>query len=226
MNMMRWYGKRTDRHRGNMREQSTGSAHPVPSFSLGSLCDRLFRPGLLCLAMLAGLFGCRPPASGPLYLDRGVPFALREPGAGPAFFSTQEVRFFMADGSQETLVTTVENDASRLSIVASTPMGQTLFTVQVQGGQVAVDKRIPLPQVFDPRLLPALIQLANWPLDEVRKGLDAGATLEETGGVRTLRRKGRISLTLQREGAAPPYSKVTLELPAASLRAVITTLED
>lgn len=172
------------------------------------------------------LVGCRPPATGPLLLGRGVPFALRAPADGPAFFSTQEVRFLMPDGSEELLVTTVENDAERMSIVASTPMGQTLFTIQVHQGTVVIDKRIPLPQRFDPRLLPALIQLASWPLEEARKGLGPGATLEETGEVRELRRKGRTVLTLRREGPAPLFTKITLDIPAASLRAIITTLEE
>lgn len=180
---------------------------------------------LLPLFMLF-LGGCHPPATGPLYLGRGVPFALRAPSEGPKFFSTQEVLFQMPDGSEERLVTTVENDAERMSIVASTPMGQTLFTIRLEQGAVVVDKRIPLPDRFDLRLLPALIQLANWPLEEVRKGLDAGATLEETGGLRTLRRKDRKVLVLQREGASAPYPKVTVDLPAVSIRALITTLEE
>lgn len=173
-----------------------------------------------------GLLGCRPPANGPLYLGRGVPFVLRAPADGPRLFSTQSVRFMMPDGSEELLVTSVENTPERMSIVASTPMGQTLFTIQLQQGAVTVDKRIPLPQMFDPRLLPALIQLANWPLEDLRKGLDPGTTLEEAGELRELRRKGRTVLTLRREGQAPNFKTVTLDLPAASIRAIITTLED
>lgn len=172
------------------------------------------------------LLGCRPPASAPLYLGRGVPFELRAPAEGPKFFSTQEVRFQMPDGSEELLVTSVENDAERMSIVASTPMGQTLFTIQLQGGAVIVDKRIPLPQRFDPRLLPALIQLGTWPLENLRKSLAPGTTLEETGEVRELRRKGRTVLTLHREGQPPLFKKITLDIPTASIRAIITTLED
>jgi len=183
---------------------------------------------VLWLAPLVALalIGCRNPANGPLMLGRGVPFALRAPADGPKLFSTQEVRFHMPDGSEELLVTSVENDAERMSIVASTPMGQTLFTIQLKQGAVLVDKRSPLPQMFDPRLLPALIQLANWPLEELRKGLEANATLDENGEVRELRRKGRTVLTLRREGQPPLFKKVTLDIPSASIRATITTLED
>jgi len=41
-----------------------------------------------------------------------------------------------------------------------------------------------------------------------------------------LRRKARTVLTLRREGQAPNFKTVTLDLPAASIRAIITTLED
>jgi hypothetical protein len=159
-------------------------------------------------------------------LGRGVPFVLRSPSEGPKLFTTQEVIFQLPGDREELLVTSLENDADHLSIVASSPMGQTLFTLQLKQAIVALDARVPLPKEFDPRLLPALIQFANWPLDSVRQGLEADAVLQEEGQVRTLRRKGRTILTLRREGTAPPYRKITLEIPSASIRAVITTLED
>ena len=179
------------------------------------------------LPLLAlGFGGCAKPSSGTLLLGRGVPFVLRSPGEGPRLFSTQEVVFQLPGGREEILVTSLENDADHMSIVASTPMGQTLFTLQLRQGVVTLDARVPLPKKFDPRLLPALIQLSDWPLEEIRKGLKADASIEENGQLRILRRKGRTVLTLLREGKAPPYIKTTLEIPSASIRAVITTLED
>jgi len=185
---------------------------------------RLLRLLPLIGLLLAG--GCKPPTDGPLWLGRGVPFVLRGPAEGPKFFASQEVLFHLPNGQEEQLVTSVENDGSRLSIVASTPMGLTLFTLQLQQGAVTLDKRVPLPRLFDPRLLPALIQLSDWPLEDLRKGLRPDATLEDEGQVRVLRRKGKTILTLKREGDAPPYRKTFLEIPSVSISAVITTLED
>jgi len=159
-------------------------------------------------------------------LGRGVPFVLRPPGEGPKLFATQEVVFKLPGGREEVLVTSLENDADHMSIVASSPMGQTLFTLQFRQNTFTLDARVPLPKEFDPRLLAALIQFANWPLDDVRKGLKADAYLQEEDQLRTLRRKGRTVLTLRREGAAAPYRRITLEIPSASILAVITTLED
>jgi hypothetical protein len=176
------------------------------------------------LAIFLG--GCRNPSTGPLLLGRGVPFVLRSPSEGPRLFVTQEVLFQLPGDREERLLTSLENDADHLSIVASSPMGQTLFTLQLRQGIVTVDARVPLPKEFDTRLLPALIQLANWPLEDLRKGLEADASLQEVDQIRSLRRKGRIVLTLQREGTVPPYRKIVLELPSASMRAIITTLEE
>lgn len=184
---------------------------------------------ILQLIPLFGLLllgGCRTPSSGPIWLGRGVPFVLRPPSEGPKLFTTQEVIFQLPEGREERLLTYMENDSDRLSIVASSPMGQTLFTLQLRQGIVTLDARVPLPKGFDPRLLLALIQIANWPLDDVRKGLKADALIQDEGQVRTLRLKGRTLLTLRREGTAPPFREIWMEIPPASIRAVITTLED
>jgi len=191
---------------------------------LDELCPsaRIFA-SLLVLCLLPG---CRPSPGGPLYLARGVRFELRAPAGGPAFFQSQDVRFQLPGGQEEQLITAVENDAVHTSVVASSPLGLTLFTLQLKDGQVTLDQRVPLPDRFDPRLLPALIQLANWPLEDLQQGLSPGAVLEEEGALRTLRLKGKIVLTLKREGEVPPYGKVSLEIPAHGIRAEITTLQE
>ena len=180
----------------------------------------------LWLGLLLLIPGCRVPTTGPVRLARGVPFVLRAPEAGPKFFASQEVVFHPPGGGAETLLTAVENDGKRLSIVASTPVGLTLFTVQVQGGAATVDARVPLPARLDPRLLPALVQLANWPLEDLRLGLEAGALLQDAGPVRTLSRKGRVVLTLTRDGQAPPFRSVAVAIPALGITLDIRTLEE
>ncbi len=168
------------------------------------------------------LGGCRNPGSGPLMLGRGVSFVLRAPAEGPRLFSTREVLFRLPGGQEERLITSLENDGERLSIVCSSPMGMTLFIVQLRQGLVTVDARVPLPKALDPRLLPALIQLSEWPLEDLRRGLNPEASLDEEGPQRILRRKGKILLILKREGAR----RTTLEIPSVSMSAVITSLDE
>lgn len=180
-------------------------------------------PGALALLLLAG---CRAPHTGPVRLERGAPFTLCPPGAGPAFFATQEVVFTPAQGEPETFLTTVESTPERLSLVASTPFGQTLFTVQVGRDGVQVDRRVPLPAWLDLRLLPALVQLAHWPVAALQAGLGRGLTLEEAGPLRTLRKGSRVLLELRREGPGLPCRQVDLRLPERGVQVRITTLEE
>lgn len=179
----------------------------------------------VALVLLGGI-ACRPPKTGPVYLERGVPFTLRAPSAGPAFFSSQQVVFTSAEGQDETLLTTVENTADRLNMVVSTPFGQTLCIVQVTPTGTQVDPRLPLPSWLDLRLLPALVQLANWPLEDLRTGLGTGLELKEEGRSRLLLRKGEIVMRLTFEGAAAPWKTVDVELPQRKVRTRITTLEE
>jgi len=171
----------------------------------------------IILLVLPALLACKPGA---------LPYALRPADTGPRFFTTQDVLFRLPGGRTERFMTTVENDGSRFSIVASSPMGQTLFILKVKDGLVATDARVPLPAEFDPRLLPILIQLSDWPLEEARRGLEAGMELREEGPTRTLLRGGKSLLTLTREGSAPPYRTTELRCPSMGLEATITTLDD
>ena len=88
----------------------------------------------LLLSLL--LAGCRAPvAQAPalpqVYVAPGVPFRMCRPEEGPDLFVTQEVVFRMPGGRQETAMAVIENRGGAMSVVASTPMGQTRFIVQL-----------------------------------------------------------------------------------------------
>lgn len=183
------------------------------------------RPLFLLLLLLL-LAGCRRPDPGSVRLARGVPFRLCPPESAPDFFADQEVQFSLPDGARETLMTAVENRGGTLSLVASTPLGQTLFVVRVRSGAVSVDARVPLPARLDPRMLPALVQFALWPLDAVRGGLGPGITCEEQGAGRTLLRQGRVVWRVTRTGAAAPFRSLLLENPGMGLTLRIRTLDE
>jgi hypothetical protein len=177
----------------------------------------------LPLTLLLPACGAR---SGPeVYLAPGVPFLLRPPEDGPELFATQEVLFRMPGDRQETALAALENHAGVLTLVASTPMGQTLLTVRLQGPASTVDARIPIPGDLDPRALAGLVQFSLWPAASLRRGLTDPATeIQEQDATRTLLKKGRIIWTATREGAAPPYREVLLANPALQLSVRIRTL--
>ncbi len=179
---------------------------------------------LLLLPLL--LAGCRRPATTRVYLAPGMPFRLCPPEAGPDLSVTQEVVFQFPGGRRETALAAIENQGGRLSLVASTPLGQTLFVVRAQDGEVKVDARIPLPGDLDPRVLPALVQLALWPAEALRAGLGPEARLEQDGARRTLLYQDKVVWTVIWEGTAPPYRRLELTNPVLGLSVRVRTLED
>jgi hypothetical protein len=114
----------------------------------------------------------------------------------------------------------LENRGGTFSVVVSTPLGQTLFIVQVKGAEITVDARIPIPGDLDPRVLPALVQLVNWPAEAVRQGLGPGVDLVEEGPRRTLLRKGKPVWTVSRQG-----DLLVLDNPGLHLSVQIRNLE-
>jgi len=174
-------------------------------------------PLLLLLPFLAG---CRAPVLPEVYLAPGLRFRLRPAAEGPPMFVTQEVVFRLPGGAEETAIAVLENRASAFSLVASSPLGQTLFVVRLEGARVRVEARVPIPGDLDPRVLPALVQFALWPAEAVRRGLGPDATLVEDGPRRSLLRKGKPIWTAIREG-----DRLRLENPGMQLTVRIRTLE-
>jgi hypothetical protein len=170
---------------------------------------RAFRPLALLLPLL--LAGCRGPADTGVHLAPGVTFRLCLPETGPDLFATQEMVMTFPGGRQETAIAAIENRGGVMSLVVSTPLGQTLFVVQDRGGAVTVDTRVPLPAGLDPRALAALVQFTLWP----------GLQLELDGARRTLLCRGRVVWTVNRKGEA-----MVLENPALGLTVRVRTLED
>jgi hypothetical protein len=188
---------------------------------------------LLALLLPLALAGCRRPAAvqaaprpAVVYVAPGVPFRLCPPESGPDLAVTQEVVFTFPDGRRETTLATLQNRGGVFDLVASTPLGQTLFVIRLQGGKASVDARIKVPGDLDPRVLPALVQFALWPAEAVRAALGPGTSLAEAGPVRTLLRKDQPVWTVTREGDAPPYRRLALDNPAFGLGVRIRTLED
>ncbi len=173
----------------------------------------------LLLAAVVLLSACHPPDALPL--GWGQRFRLRPPGDGPACFSTSLVELTLPDGRTEALLTTLENRPDRLTVVASSPVGATLFTATLRGGIVELQAPFPLPQGLDPRGVLALVQLVHWPLASLHQGLTPDLELREDDTLRTVRRRGSVLLTLRREGPV-----VHLEAPSLRLKARITPLED
>lgn len=115
---------------------------------------------------------------------------------------------------RETLLARIESDAAGLRFVALTPMGQTLFRLLWDNRNIVADLPPALAGRMEPALLPALVQIANWPAAAVRAGLQAGSRLAEQDGGREVR-VGDDAVLLTECLGGIPCRRLHLSAPAA-----------
>lgn len=124
---------------------------------------------------------------------------------------------------RDTLIVELEVDAAGLRFVGLTPFGQKLIQIEYDNREARAamipDKRI------SPALLIALLQLALWPSDAVRAGLEAPLVLEETVTQRRILSRGEATITIDHDGGQPPWRKVHMTVHAADLELTIETLD-
>ncbi|WP_005036023.1 DUF3261 domain-containing protein [Holophaga foetida] len=168
---------------------------------------------LLCLACASG--------------DRirlGWDASYRFAPTGPTFFANQLVVVTLPDASEQSFLCTVEAKPDSLAAVASTPLGQTLFTSTLRKGVVSTEAHLPLPAKAKPEMLLAAIQLAEWPVEELRKGLSGDLELKEEGPLRTLLKHGSPFLLIRREQV--PKGARSVEAPDYRVKVMIIPLEE
>ncbi|MEO8409083.1 MAG: DUF3261 domain-containing protein [Propionivibrio sp.] len=123
---------------------------------------------------------------------------------------------------RETMIAEIEVDAAGADVVALTPFGHTLLQVHYDNRQ-ATAATLP-DQRISPALLMALLQIAWWPADSLRVGLEAPATLEEGAGLRRIVNDGETTLSIAYEGEQPPDRRLRVSIPSADLVIDIETL--
>lgn len=166
---------------------------------------------ILCCSLLLG--ACQPATPGCARLPGGGSYCLQN-GAAPVF-STLQQSVLSAGQQRLTLLTRIESDATGLRFAGMTPLGQTLLFVSWENGELRGD----LPPAFaarlDPALLPALVQLASWPVPAVRAGLSPDLELIAENNHRRLRRhaSGEDILDISWEGNLP-YQRLRIASPA------------
>jgi hypothetical protein len=145
-----------------------------------------------------------------------------QPSTAVAPFEIQQKVEFRIRGQSETMIVELETDAAGMRFVGLTPFGQTLLRVgydnQTTTASTLPDARLP------PALLIALMQIALWPADSVRAGLEAPLRLEETAGQRRLLNGDLTTLTINYSGDQPPYRRMQIAIPAAEIELDVETL--
>lgn len=124
----------------------------------------------------------------------------------------------------ETMISNIAVNGEGMQIIILTPFGQKLAHVRYNNVEakavVSPDSRL------DPTLMIAMIQLALWPVDSVRKGLGEPLLLEETVGHRRYLAKDKLVLDVSYANAMAPANKLNLSFPTVGLMLDIETLPE
>jgi len=124
----------------------------------------------------------------------------------------------------ETMVTEIAVSAKGMQMIVLTPFGHQLVHVSYNNDEakalVSPDSRL------DPAMMIAMTQLALWPVDSVRKGLNSPLRLEESAGKRRYFANDKLVLEVQYADAITPANKFQLSLPSVELKLDIETLPE
>lgn len=150
-------------------------------------------------------------------------YCLQSTAAITPFIVQQKVEAFIKS-HYEIMVTEIEVNAEGMQLIGLTPFGHQLVHVSYNNEKakavVSPDPRL------DPTLMIAMIQLALWPVDSVRKGLGEPLILEETVGHRRYLAKDKLVLDVSYANAMAPANKLNLSFPTVGLMLDIETLPE
>ncbi|HRE17921.1 MAG TPA: DUF3261 domain-containing protein [Rhodocyclaceae bacterium] len=170
------------------------------------------------------LSACLPGGDSCPTLPGGAPYCLQ---TAPQHFATLQKTSIRFGSQQLTLLTRVESDVKGLRFVGLTPFGQTIMSVSWENGRVHAELPPALQGKLDPAVLLALIQIAQWPAEQVRAGLGPHWNMTETPNRRQLQlaTQDETMLDIRWEGS-PPYARLTISAPANGFQMEATRLDD
>lgn len=183
---------------------------------------RLILIAIGLLGALIGLYGCadEPQCPG---LPGGPVYCLQATDGVPPFHVLQDIRIRRGD-LDERMIAQVEVDPGSMRLAGLTPMGQRIFDTRFDNRAATSDSIA--GDRFDPRVLLALVQLANWPLERVAQGFASEIRIEQTGFERRFLRGEEVFLEIARTGRAPHYSTIEIRIPMAELTVTIETIDE
>lgn len=176
-----------------------------------------FHPALFLLSLLTAC--AVPPDHEACANLLGASLCLQDSGGVKAFTALQSATLHF-NGTSETLILQLENDAQGLRLAGLTPIGQPLIQASFLNGQFTASG--PAAERFDARLLLATIQAAWWPLPQLQAAYQTnGLRMQESVSPheRRLMHDNDILLTI-RYGSGHD-----LQMEMTGLRLDVSTLE-
>ena len=155
---------------------------------------RFLTPSRRALRALLGtglflLAGCSRP------LDPGL--KLLRPDRGPAFEARQVISLERGGKVIQGLAM-VSNDARATRLAVLTPQGQRLFSLSWDGDKAEEWRSPMLPAELPLALILRDLQFATWPAEAIEKSLPRGWSVKEDGPLRSIYKKKKEVLKIQR----------------------------
>ena len=126
------------------------------------------------------------------------------------------------NGVRETMIAEIEVDAEGMRFVGVTPFGQKLVQTSYDNREAKTTLMMNTP--LEPALLLGFLQMALWPAESVRAGLE-GFTLEEGYGQRLVKAGDDVVVQVSYTAGRLPRSDMHVVLPFAHIELEITTLD-
>lgn len=186
-----------------------------------TFCSRW--PTLLAVFLSIWLVGgCVGDGSPCTALPGGARYCL-QPMADIVPFDVQQKVDIVFNGRQETMIAQLEADDSGMRFVGMTPFGQKLVQLDFDNHKIKVEA---FPgKGPDPVMLLALVQVATWPAERVRRGLDDAVAVEDAEGLRRLVKDGKDIVVIRYTRGRPPLGDMSIQLPAAGVEFTIVNLD-
>ena len=153
-------------------------------------------PALLSAFALAGCAALQPaPPALPLL----------SPASLAAPHSAQQLVSAAAGPAELVMQCALDADADHVQLVALTPMGQRIVTLNWNGRDLSAEASEFAPKQFDPHQLLSDVQLVLWPLTAWQAALANSdwSVTEPAAGLRRLRYRGRMIEEIHYTGADP-----------------------
>jgi hypothetical protein len=181
---------------------------------------RLLRSLSLAAVLLAA--GCADSDPRCASLPGGGRYCLQAT-TGIEAFDVQQSVAILFEGRRETMIAQLEADADGVRFVGLTPFGQKLVQLSFDNREVKADTVSATR--FDPALLLAIVQIAMWPIERVRDGLDDSMTISESESEREIARDGKRIVIVKYTRDRPPLGDLSIGFPEAALEFAITKLD-
>jgi hypothetical protein len=181
--------------------------------------------GLRCsFGLLAALAfsGCAGHDSRCAQIPGGGRYCLQTTAAVEPFDVQQKVEATLS-GRRETMIFELEVDGDGMRLVGLTPFGQKLIQLRYDNRDASAD-RLP-DERLPPALLLSLLQLALWPANSVRSGLDPSLALSESADQRRILADGKVLVEVSYRGDRRAFGEMRIALPSAAMELEIVTLE-